>query len=437
MNTFKGLAVATCAEALCLVSAPQEVSADAIADFYKGKRVKYIQSSPPGGGYDTYGRTLARHMPKHIAGHPTFIVQNMPGAGGILAANFIYNIAPQDGSVIGGVQRTVPMAQIMGHKGPKFISTKFNWLGSVSSEAGVLVVNKKSQVKTLEDVFTKSAFLGSTGPSDTEIYPALMNNLMGAKFKIIRGYPGSPDVHLAMQRGETHGISQSWSSFKVLNKRGIKAGKFIFLAQLSLTQNPELQKMGIPLIMDIVDRKHVLPDFSVEEAKTYWKLMLVSKAMGRPHVVGPNVPKARVKALRAAYMATVNDPGFIKDANAQGREVTPLSGDDVQKMIMEIASTPKPIIKKLETMITYKGAVKKVVVKLARHTGKVTKTKRGNRRIYLMFKGKEVKAKVSGSRTKVTLNGKKVKRKAVKVGMTCTFVYSRAGAEAKQVICKN
>jgi len=412
-------------------------SADPIADFYKGKRLKFIQSSPPGGGYDAYGRTLARHLPKHIPGNPAILVQNVPGAGGIVATNYIYNVGPQDGTVIGGVQRTVPMWQIMGHKGPKFDSTKFNWLGSVTNEAGVLVVTKKSPVKNLEDAFKKSAFLGSTGPSDTEIFPALMNNVMGAKFRIVRGYPGSPDVHLAMQRGEVQGISQSWSSFKLLNREKIEEGAFTFLAQLSLANHPDLDKMGIPMILDIVDRKHVLPQYSVEEAKTFWKLMLVSKAMGRPHLVGPGVPKARVKALRAAYAATVRDPAFLRDAKNQGRDVSPLTGEQVQKMILEIASTPKATIKKLENVIRYHGEVKKVKIALARHTGKVTATKKGGRRIVIDYKGKMVTAKVSGSRTKITLNGKKAKRKAVKVGMTCIFVYPRAGAEAKEVICKN
>ncbi len=135
------------------VLAPASVSADAISDFYKKKRITIVQGSAPGGGYDMYARTLARHLPKHIPGNPRILVQNKPGAGGIVSANYIYNVAAQDGTVIGGLQREAPLAQIMGHSGPKFLSNKFQWLGSVTNEAGVLVVSKSSKIKTLEDVF--------------------------------------------------------------------------------------------------------------------------------------------------------------------------------------------------------------------------------------------------------------------------------------------
>ncbi len=415
---------------------PVSISADAVSDFYKDKRVVIVQSSAPGGGYDTYARTLARHLGKHIPGNPSLLVQNRPGAGGIVAANYIYNVASQDGTIILGANRSAPMAEIMGHSGPRFDSTKFYWLGSVTNEAGVLAVLKTSKVAKLEDVFSKTAILGSTGPTDTTIYPALMNNVMGAKFQLIDGYPSATLVHLAMRRNEVEGISQSWSSFKIGNREELKQGKFILLAQLSIKEHPELTKLGVPLIFDIIDRKHVLPQFSVEEAKTYWRLMLTNKAMGRPYALGPKVPKDRVKAMRAAFMATFKDPAFIKDAHAQGREVSPLSGEEVQQMIADIAAAPKSVIKKVEDLIRYKGKVRTVKIELAKHTGKVTATKRGGRRIFINYKGKVVKAKVSGSRTKVTIDGKKTKRKNIKVGMRCTLTYPGPGQEAKKVDCK-
>ncbi len=421
---------------LLVALAPASVSADAISDFYKNKRVTIIQGSAPGGGYDMYARTLARHLPNHIPGNPRFLVQNKPGAGGIVSANYVYNVAAQDGTVIGGLNRASPMAQIMGHSGPRFDSTKFFWLGSVTNEAGVLAVLKTSKVKKLEDIFTKTAILGSTGPTDTTIYPSLLNNVMGAKFQLVDGYPSATLVHLAMRRNEVEGISQSWSSFKIGNREELKQGKFTVLAQLSMAPHPELTKMGVPLIFDIVDRKHVLPEFTVKEAKAFWRLMLTDKAMGRPYALGPKVPLDRVKAMRAAFMATFKDPAFIKDAHAQGREVSPLSGEEVQKMIADIAAAPQATIKKVEGLIQYKGKVRTVKIALAKHTGKVTATKRGGRRIFISYKGKNVKAKVSGSRTKVTINGKKTKRKNIKVGMSCTFTYPRPGAEAQRVDCK-
>jgi len=188
--------------------------------------------------------------------------------------------------------------------------------------------------------------------------------------------------------------------------------------------------------MDVIDRQHVLPKYKVDQAKTWWKLMLTAKAMGRPYALGPGVSKDKVKALRKAFLDTTKDPGFIKDAVKQGRDVSPLSGEEVQQMVADLAAAPKSTIKEVEDLIKYKGPVKTVKVKLAKHTGKVTQTKKGGRRIFIDYKGKEVKAKVSGSRTTVTIDGKKTKRKNVKVGMTCTFSYPGPGQEAKRVDCK-
>ena len=410
--------------------------ADSISDFYSKTRIRMIVSSSPGGGYDTYTRTLARFLPSHIPGKPRIIVQNKPGAGGVVAANYIYSVARQDGSVIAGLQRTAPLAQIMGEKGPTYDPTKFHWLGSVTNEAGVLIALKKAKVKTLEDIFKYKTFMATTGFTDSEIYPALLNNTMGAKFELIGGYPGSSQIHLALKRGEVEGYSQSWSSFKILAGPRFVKNNVTVLAQISLKPLPEMTKLGVPMIMSIVDRKHVLPQYSVEEVKTWFKLMLTSKAMGRPYTVGPGVPADRVKALRTAFMATVTDPAFVSDAKRQGRDVSPISGLEVQQMIADLAAAPKSTIAKVKELSKYKGPIKTVKFKMAKHTGKVTATKRGGRRIFISYKGKEVKAKVSGSRTKVTINGKKAKRKAIKVGMTCTFTYPSAGSEAKRVDCK-
>ncbi len=420
-----------------IASLAATAGADPVADFYTKKRVKIIQSSGAGGGYDMYARTLARHLPRHIPGKPRLIVQNMPGAGGIVAANFIYNLAPQDGSVIGGIQRSAPLTQIMGHSGPRYDPNGFQWLGSVTNEAGVLAVLSSAKAKTLDDVFKFKTIMGhSGGLSDSEVYPSLMNNIFGAKFEMIGGYPSATLVQLAIKRGEVQGISQSWSSFKLgMGKKFLK-DNITVLAQLSLKSHPELDKMGVPLIMEIIDRKHVLPQHSVEDAKTWWRVMLTAKAMGRPYAFGPKVPKNMVKALRASFAATFRDPAFVSDATKQGRDVSPLSGQDVQDMVAALVAAPKSVIKQVEGLMKYKGKVRMVKIALAKHTGKVTATKKGGRRIFIDYKGKNVKAKVSGSRTKVTINGKKAKRKAIKVGMTCTFTYPGAGQEAKRVDCK-
>src|SRR5581483_3698198 len=175
---------------------------NSVADFYKGKDIKIIVSSGAGGGYDAYARLVAKHLGKHIPGNPSIIVQNMPGAGGVVAANFIYNVAPKDGTVIGEVQRAVPFLQILGEKGPQFETDKFNWLGSLASEVTLCVSWHTSPVKTFEDLKKTELVVGGSGPNDTEQVPALLNNLLGTKFKIVSGYPSSTAVTLAVERGE-------------------------------------------------------------------------------------------------------------------------------------------------------------------------------------------------------------------------------------------
>jgi tripartite-type tricarboxylate transporter receptor subunit TctC len=436
MKSLKSFGVLGLVGAVGLLVTPGGgAQADAVSDFYKKARVKIVVSSTPGGGYDSYARTLARHLPRHVPGNPKIFVQNKPGAGGVVAANYLYGVASQDGSFIGGLQRTVPLDQIMGFKGPKFDPVKFQWLGSVTNEAGVITVLKTAKAKNLDGVFKHKTIMGSTGPSDSEIYPAMLNNIMGAKIQLIGGYPGSSQIHLALQRGEVEGYSQSWSSFKVQAGPALKT-RFTPLVQISLKPLPEMTKMGVPMIMDFVDRKHVLPQYSVKDAKAWWRLMLTAKAMGRPYVVGPKVSAVKVKALRKAFMDTAKDPAFIADAKKQRREVSPISGQEVQDMVAVLAKTPKATIEKVKDLIKYKGPVKKVKVVMAKHTGKVTGTKKGGRTISISHKGKKVTAKVSGSRTKVTIGGKKAKRKAIKVGMTCTFTYPGPGSEAKKIDCK-
>ena len=422
--------------ALGTAGAQAPASADAIADFYKGKRISVIVGSSPGGGYDTYARTLTRHMGRHIPGNPSFLVKNLPGAGSIKATNFVANVAPQDGTVIGAIQRSAPLVEILGQRGPRFKSAELNWLGSMNNEVGILAVLKRTGVKTLKDALTKQVILGSTGPNDTEQYPALLNNTLGTKFKMIRGYPSTPPAHLAIERGELDGISQSWSSFKLQAGKNYKEGNYNYLVQLSTKAHPELAKMGVPLVFDAIKDMQILPGFTKEEVETYFRLMLATKAMGRPFTLGPKVPADRVKALRAAFRATAEDAKFLADAKKQRREVVPVYGEELQQIVIKMAAAPKKVLANLDSLIKYRGKAGKAKIEMAKHTGKVTATKRGGRRIVIDYKGKNVTAKVSGSRTKVTVDGKKAKRKAVKVGMTCTFTYPGAGQEATNVDCK-
>jgi tripartite-type tricarboxylate transporter receptor subunit TctC len=342
------LAIAVAALATSFTAA----RADAITDFYKGKMIQMIVGSPAGGGYDVYARLLTRHMGRHIPGNPNFVVQNMPGAGSIKATNYVYNAAPQDGTVILAPNRTPPFVQILGQPGPQFEAQKINWLGSLNNEVGVIEIWHTSPVTTIADARKHEVVAGSTAPgTDSEIYPALMNNTLGTRFRIVRGYAGAGAIDLAIERGEVQGQSDSYTS--MARHFPDWRQKLHVIVQLSLTKHPDLP--DIPLIFDAITPNTVAKGFTVDQAKLVWELMLTQKAMGRPFAVGPKVPPDRVKALRAAFKATLDDPAFKADAEKGRNEIVPVDGDAVQAMIEKVASAPKTILEKLDAATKYTG----------------------------------------------------------------------------------
>ncbi len=436
MNLRSFGAALALAGAFGLASGAAPAAADPIADFYKGKRIKMIIGSSSGGGYATYARLITRHIGQYLPGNPRFLVQIMDGAASVIAANYIVNVAPQDGTIIVGLQRNVALFQIMGNKGPRFKAQELNWLGSLANEAGVCVVDKRTGIKKFEELFTKVVEMAGFGANDSELQPALFNNTIGTKFQLVKGYPSSTTGNLSIQRGETNGLCQSWSSFKVIAGKYYTDGNIYPVVQMSLKPHPELVKLGVPMIFDFITKDRVQPGLTVEEVRAHFTLLFAAKAMGRPFALAPKVPAARVKALRKAFNAMARDKKFLADAKKQKREVNLVTGLEIQEIVNKMAATPKSVLAKLDSLMKYRGVARIVKIALVKHTGKVTATKKGGRRIFIMYKGKKVKAKVSGSRTKVTVNGKKAKRKAIKVGMTCTFTYPGAGEEAKKIDCK-
>ena len=409
--------------------------ADAISDFYKGKDIVVYVGSGPGGGYDTYARMMGRHMGRHIPSNPNFIVKNMDGAGSIIAANYVYNVAPQDGTVIASLQRNAPIVQIMGQKGPKFEATKLNWLGSFNNEVGIIAVSKRAGIKKFEDMYGKEVLFGSTGPNDTEFYPALIANTLAAKIRLIKGYPSTPPTHLAMERGEVDGISQSWASFAHQSNLYAK-GEMVLLAQLSLKPLPELKAKGVPLLMDLVDENRLQPGYTKDQVRTLFRLLMATKTMGRPFALGPKVPADKVKVLRNAFNKTTEDKKFVEEANKQGRDLSLVTGDEIQDIVEKMASAPKDVLKKLEYVSQWNGPVKTAKVEIPKHTGKITKIEKGGRKITVDAGGKKVAAKISGSRTKIKVGGKNAKRSAFKEGMTCAISLPPGSKEATVVDCK-
>ena len=416
--------------ALCGVfAAIPAIAQDATADFYKrNNTIRMVVGSEPGGGYDAYARLLARHLPKHIPGNPNILVQNMPGAGGIVAANWLYNVAPKDGTAMAQTQRLVPFQQIMGEDGPKFETAKFNWLGSLASEVTVCLSWKAStDIKTFDDLRKKELIVGGSGPNDTETVPAILNNVLGAKFKLISGYPSSTAITLAMERGEVHAVCSSWSSLKTRNAHWFRGEpKVNFLVQASTQKHPELP--NVPLALDFATNP---------EDKNLLEFNDARLAVGRPFMLPPGVPPERVKALRTAFNNMVKDKDFLADAEKEKRELDIVSGDEMQALFERLARTPKPLIERLADSTKYKGPVVQAKAEDAKTEGSISAVEDGGRKIVFKLKdGKTFTAGVSGSRTKVKIAGKDGGRDDLKVGLNCTFAAPAEGQEATEIACK-
>jgi tripartite-type tricarboxylate transporter receptor subunit TctC len=308
------------------------------ADFYKGKNVELYIGYSVGGGYDLYARTIARHLGKHIPGNPTIVPKNMEGAGSLRLANWLYRVAPKDGSVIATIGRGTGFDPILGQKGAQFDGTKFTWLGSANNEVSVCVSwNATSGITKFEDLYTKEMTVGGTSMSaDTDQFPRVLNGVLGTKMKIVSGYPGGNDVVLAMERGEVQGrCGWSWSSVQSTHKAWLDEKKMTVLAQIALRKHPELP--DVPLIMDLA---------KTPEQKQILRLIFARQVMGRPYLAPPGVPADRAEALRKAFMDTMNDPEFKADADKSKLEITPVDGDDLQKLVTEVYQTPPEIAKK-------------------------------------------------------------------------------------------
>jgi tripartite-type tricarboxylate transporter receptor subunit TctC len=437
MSTFRIIASTALAASLGLGLTAGVAAADEVADFYKGKRITMLVGSGPGGGYDTYARLIARHMGRHIPGNPKFITQNKNGAASVIATNYMVNVAPKDGTVIGGLQRSIALIQIMGQKGPKFKAAELNWLGSLAKEAGVCAIATRTGIKGFEGIFTKQYAMGGTGQNSTEWWPALFNNLMAAKFKLIRGYPGTPQIHLAVERGELDGVCQSWASFSVQGATMLKKGTIKPLVQISLYPDAEMTKLGVPMLQDFLTRDNLAKGLSLEDVKLFFKITVIPPLMGRPFAMAPGIPMARMKAMKAAFIAMTKDPKFLKDAKRLRRDIEVVTGEEIQQIIADISKVPKEKLAALDAHFKFRGKTEKVVLKVILHMGKVVKIKRGGRRITIDHSGKKMTAKVSGSKTKVSVNGTKAKRKAIKVGMTCEFHYYGNKTTAKKLVCTN
>ncbi len=317
--------------------------AQSVADFYRGKTIDLDIGYSVGGGYDLYARLIARRLGGHIPGNPTIVPKNMEGAGSLRLANYLYAAAPNDGTVIGATSRGAAFDPLLGETGARFDASKFSWIGSANNEVSVCVALASSGITKFDDLYEKPLTIGSTGAADdTYQFPALVNAVLGTKFKIVTGYPGGNDVTLALERGEVQGrCGWSWSTVKTTRFNWVRDKRIIILVQMALSKHPDLP--DVPLIMDLAKAKS--PAETTEQRQIF-KMIFARQTMGRPYLAPPGVPDDRLAALRKGFMDTMTDKDFLADAEANKFEINPVSGEELQTLVQEVYQTPREVVKK-------------------------------------------------------------------------------------------
>ena len=340
-KTMKSAAAAALVAMLAGASTGPAWSQQSVEDFYRGKNIDMVIGYSPGGTYDLYARLVARYLGNYIPGKPNIVPRNMPGAGSRTATAWVYNVAPKDGTVLATADQSLAVEQALGDKQLKFDTTKLIYIGNPNSENNTTVTWHTSGIKTIEDAQQRQVVMGATGGSTSSQYPKAMNALLGTKFKIIIGYPGGNDINLAMEKGEVDGRgSNSWAAWKATRPDWLRDKKINILVQIGLKKAPDLP--DVPLLMDLAKN---------DDDRAVLKLVSASGTIGRPIFTSPGVPPERVKALRDAFTAMINDKPFIDEAKKEHFEIEPLGGEELQKLVADIVATPKPIADRLQQII--------------------------------------------------------------------------------------
>ncbi len=313
-------------------SAAAPAGANDVADFYKGKTITVVIAFSAGGGYDLYARLLARYMSKYIPGNPTLVPQNMPGAGTLKAAKYLYEVAPKDGTVFGIFVRSMPLGPIVGLPGATFDSRKFTWLGSMTKDVTLCVTSDQSGIKSWDDALKTSFTLGGEGKgSDPDVFANVIKNEFGAKDKLITGYPGTADMILAIERGELGGFcGVSYSTVMGRWADQLKRGDLHIIVQGGFEKHPAL-----PDVLNMLD---LAKD---EHSKTVMQMVLAPQAIARPFTAPPGIPEDRAKALRDAFAATLKDPELLAEAKKLQIDIDPMSAGDLESLIDNLYKAPK------------------------------------------------------------------------------------------------
>jgi tripartite-type tricarboxylate transporter receptor subunit TctC len=341
MNPRQGLrrrSVATVALSLVLLAAPSAAQADAVTDFYRGKTVTVLIGVGVGGEYDIQARLVARHIGKHIPGNPTVVAQNMTGAGGLRMINYLYNVAAKDGTHIGMIANAFPAMQAAGIAGVQFDAGKMQWLGTIAPVVETMAVWHTTGVKNIGDARKREVVAGASARGAiTFIYPQMMNQFLGTKFKIVTGYPGGNQINLAMERGEVEARNNTWSSWKATKAAWLAEKKITVIAQAG----PRAPDLDAPSVEDAA---------RTPEERQLIELVVSGTQLGRPLATNA-APADRVAALRAAYAATIKDAEFLAEAKQLGFEIDPVLGERMQAIVEKVLATPKAIAARAKDLL--------------------------------------------------------------------------------------
>lgn len=323
-------------------------AADPVEDFYRGKQMTIIVSAGSSGAYTQTARIISKYFTKYIPGNPSFIVKNMPGAGHVLATNFMFNQAPRDGSVIATIGSAIPLHQTLGGQGVRYDVRQFNWLGTTGISNQMGVTWHTSGVTSIDQAKQKELMTGATGAgAGTAIFPTVLNSVIGTRFKLVIGYNRSSDIDLALERGEVESHhSYSYSSLMRSHPDWVKQGKVHFLYQVGTDERSGVA--GVPLMTDLAQ---------TEDQRLILQLMTIPSVLGRLYVAPPQLPVDRLTALRAAFDAAVGDREFIAESDKQGLDLFPLNGSQVAALVQALIDTPPHIIDKAKAAMNVSSSM--------------------------------------------------------------------------------
>ncbi len=344
MRNYRLLATAVVAcLAFCASSLMTQVANAQSVDL-AGRQIRLLIGFGPGGNNDVWARVISKHMPKFLPGNPVMVPQNYPGAGGLKLINELYNTMPKDGTVIGLVSRGLAFEPLLGGANTRFDAMKINFIGSPDRDITVCAARKDAQVQTMQDLFSKTLVMGASGSgADTVVYPQFLSELLGMKFKIIQGYPGSKEISIAMERNEVEGICVAYET--VIRQPLAREGKVNILFQAALQSDPRLK--GIPIGTDLAKS---------DQDRAVLKLFFARVAMGRPLVLPPDVDPALVAAFRSAFAQTMKDPEFLAEAKQLDLRIDPISGEELTDVVRHAYSTPKDIVAKASEILGHMTA---------------------------------------------------------------------------------